>query len=58
MHNKLLVIDDLVITGSFNFSVSATHNAENVVFARGNEIAGAYENYVDALLKQYPHRGL
>jgi phosphatidylserine/phosphatidylglycerophosphate/cardiolipin synthase-like enzyme len=58
MHNKLVVIDDLVITGSFNFSISATHNAENVVFAQGKEIADQYEKYVDALIKQYPHTGL
>lgn len=58
MHNKLVVVDDLVITGSFNFSISATHNAENVVFTQGKEIADQYEKYVDALIKQYPHTGL
>jgi phosphatidylserine/phosphatidylglycerophosphate/cardiolipin synthase-like enzyme len=53
MHNKLVVIDDQVITGSFNFSTSATHNAENVVFIQGKDIADQYEKYVDDLLQQY-----
>lgn len=57
MHNKLVVIDDQVITGSFNFSTSATHNAENVVFIEGKEIADQYEKYVDDLLKQYKTMG-
>ena len=29
MHNKVLVCDDTVATGSFNLSSNATHNAEN-----------------------------
>jgi len=53
MHNKLVVIDDQVITGSFNFSTSATHNAENVVFIEGKAIADQYEKYVDSPLQQY-----
>src|SRR5215471_3499039 len=32
MHNKVLVIDDTVITGSYNFSRSAQFNAENILF--------------------------
>jgi len=43
-HNKVLVIDDAtVVTGSFNFSVSAErHSAENVLFIRGPRLARAY----------------
>ena len=33
MHNKVLVIDDSVITGSYNFSRSAQFNAENYITA-------------------------
>ena len=29
MHAKVLVVDDVVITGSYNFSRSAEQNAEN-----------------------------
>ncbi|HEY1503932.1 MAG TPA: phospholipase D-like domain-containing protein [Stellaceae bacterium] len=57
MHNKLVVIDDQVITGSFNFSTSATHNAENVVFIESKDIADKYEKYVDSLLAQYKTMG-
>ncbi|HST31037.1 MAG TPA: phosphatidylserine/phosphatidylglycerophosphate/cardiolipin synthase family protein, partial [Chthoniobacterales bacterium] len=32
MHNKVLVVDDTVITGSYNFSRSAEFNAENILF--------------------------
>jgi len=37
-HNKILVIDGAtVVTGSFNFSISAErYSAENVLFIRGN----------------------
>ncbi len=31
MHNKAVVADGTVATGSFNFSANATHNAENVL---------------------------
>ena len=31
MHNKVLVVDDTVITGSYNFSHSAELNAENIL---------------------------
>jgi phosphatidylserine/phosphatidylglycerophosphate/cardiolipin synthase-like enzyme len=34
MHNKLLVADDTILTGSFNFSTNAMSNAENVIADR------------------------
>jgi phosphatidylserine/phosphatidylglycerophosphate/cardiolipin synthase-like enzyme len=34
MHNKILVVDDTVITGSYNFSRSAQYNAENILFMK------------------------
>ncbi|HET7883524.1 MAG TPA: phospholipase D-like domain-containing protein [Acetobacteraceae bacterium] len=46
MHNKFAVIDDAVVTGSFNFSTNAQRNAENVVVIRNKEIAASYAQYV------------
>jgi len=44
MHHKVIVIDDqIVVTGSFNFSNSADrHNDENVVIINNNELARNY----------------
>lgn len=43
-HNKLILIDDeMVISGSFNFSESAgTENAENLLVLRGAGLAARY----------------
>lgn len=43
-HNKVMIIDDeLVITGSYNYSKSAQErNAENVVFIKSKDIANEY----------------
>src|SRR5262249_33320521 len=53
MHNKVAVADDTVITGSYNFSHSATENAENVLIIRDPELADRYSAYIDALAKRY-----
>ena len=53
MHNKVLVIDDTVITGSYNFSRSAQFNAENILFIESAPLAEAYSAYVDRLVKKY-----
>jgi phosphatidylserine/phosphatidylglycerophosphate/cardiolipin synthase-like enzyme len=58
MHNKLAVIDDAVITGSFNFSNNATKNAENVLLIEDKAIADRYAAYVAALTEKYPEKGL
>jgi len=44
-HNKVMVIDDeTVITGSFNFTKAAEeHNAENLLVLRDKELATRYE---------------
>lgn len=47
-HDKVMIIDqETVITGSFNFSKSAeTQNSENVLIIRSTELAGMYrENW-------------
>jgi phosphatidylserine/phosphatidylglycerophosphate/cardiolipin synthase-like enzyme len=45
MHHKVIVIDDdVVITGSFNFSASADKsNDENMVILRNADIARRFE---------------
>jgi len=53
MHNKLLVADDAVITGSYNLSHSATLNAENMVIMHSPEIADRYSAYIDRLAERY-----
>jgi phosphatidylserine/phosphatidylglycerophosphate/cardiolipin synthase-like enzyme len=53
MHNKVLVIDDTVITGSYNFSRSAEFNAENILFIESAPLAKAYSAYIDHLTAKY-----
>jgi phosphatidylserine/phosphatidylglycerophosphate/cardiolipin synthase-like enzyme len=54
MHNKTLVKDDeLVVTGSFNFSVNAEGNAENQLTLIDREVARQYAAYVQALVDEY-----
>jgi len=53
MHNKVLVIDDTVITGSYNFSRSAQFNAENILFIESAPLAEAYSAYIDYLVEKY-----
>jgi phosphatidylserine/phosphatidylglycerophosphate/cardiolipin synthase-like enzyme len=53
MHNKVLVIDDTVITGSYNFSRSAQLNAENILFIESAPLAEMYSSYIDHLKQKY-----
>ena len=53
MHNKVLVIDDTVITGSYNFSRSAELNAENILFIDSASVAEVYSAYIDHLIQKY-----
>jgi phosphatidylserine/phosphatidylglycerophosphate/cardiolipin synthase-like enzyme len=53
MHNKVLLIDDSVITGSYNFSRSAQFNSENILFIESAPLADAYSAYIDHLVKKY-----
>ncbi|HET8632096.1 MAG TPA: phosphatidylserine/phosphatidylglycerophosphate/cardiolipin synthase family protein [Thermomicrobiales bacterium] len=50
MHNKVLVVDDIVITGSYNFSRSAEFNAENILVVESPALAEQYSAYVDHLM--------
>jgi phosphatidylserine/phosphatidylglycerophosphate/cardiolipin synthase-like enzyme len=53
MHNKLVIADDLVVTGSFNLSNHAMGNAENVLLIHDTDIASKYEAYVRQLMVKY-----
>jgi phosphatidylserine/phosphatidylglycerophosphate/cardiolipin synthase-like enzyme len=53
MHNKLVIADDVVVTGSFNLSNHAMGNAENVLLIRDADIASKYESYVLSLRAKY-----
>lgn len=53
MHNKLLVADETIVTGSFNFSTNAMSNAENVICLTEPKLAKAIADYIDGLAKRY-----
>lgn len=53
MHNKVLIVDDTVITGSYNFSRSAMFNAENLLILDSPALAADYSAYLDGLLVRY-----
>ena len=53
MHDKVLVVDDTVITGSYNFSRSAEFNAENILLIESPALADAYSATIDHLIAKY-----
>ncbi len=53
MHNKTLVIDELVLTGSYNLSHSAEENAENMLAIRSPALADAVAAYADELARRF-----
>lgn len=57
MHNKVLVVDDTVVTGSYNLSHSATENAENILQIRDPALAEQYVAYIDRLSSRYRKAG-
>ena len=57
MHNKILVCDDTVATGSYNFSANAERNAENQLHVTDPGIAGSYVDYLDVIAAAYRHTG-
>ncbi|HUS16398.1 MAG TPA: phospholipase D-like domain-containing protein [Chloroflexia bacterium] len=57
MHNKLMVVDDTVITGSYNFSRSAQANAENVLLIQNAALAADYRAYLRRLAARYGQAG-
>ncbi|MBV9849706.1 MAG: hypothetical protein JO250_08455 [Armatimonadetes bacterium] len=53
MHDKVLVSDNVVLTGSFNFSESAMSNAENIVVVHDQGLADQYATYIKTLIAAY-----
>jgi phospholipase D len=54
MHNKVLVVDQqIVVTGSYNFSKNATRNAENIITLYDEAIAYEYKQYIERLISKY-----
>ncbi len=53
MHNKAVVCDDAVVTGSFNFSRNAAANSENVLIVHSKALADQYATYIDEITKHY-----
>lgn len=53
MHNKIVVADDTIVTGSFNFSANALRNAENVISFTEPQLAKACADYIDELVARY-----
>jgi phosphatidylserine/phosphatidylglycerophosphate/cardiolipin synthase-like enzyme len=53
MHDKVLVVDDTVITGSYNFSHSAEMNAENILLIQSPPLAARYVQYIGHLMAKY-----
>ena len=59
-HNKVIVVDDeTVVTGSFNFTASAEErNAENLLVVRDQDLAARYrENWREHLAHSQPYGG-
>ena len=53
MHNKVMVLDDVTITGSYNFSRHAQQNAENVVLIQSPALAETYRDYIQGLITKF-----
>jgi phosphatidylserine/phosphatidylglycerophosphate/cardiolipin synthase-like enzyme len=53
MHNKTVVVDDTVITGSYNLSHSAQANAENMLAIQNPELAEEVIAYTRHLARKY-----
>ena len=53
MHDKLIVADNVVVTGSFNFSNHARGNAENTLLIKDKAVADTYDAYIRGLAARY-----
>ena len=59
MHHKTIIIDEnMVITGSYNFSAAAnTKNDENCLIVHNPDLAQAYSNEFENLLRDATRAG-
>jgi len=53
MHTKVLVCDDTVATGSYNFSTNAEGNAENQLVIHSPTLADQYAEYIGQITQAY-----
>jgi phosphatidylserine/phosphatidylglycerophosphate/cardiolipin synthase-like enzyme len=53
MHNKVMVLDDAVLTGSYNFSRHAQKNAENALVIQSEALARTYRDYIRKITAKY-----
>ena len=54
MHNKILITDNQLITGSYNFSANAEKNAENQLhITTGTAIVNRYAAYIATIVATY-----
>jgi phosphatidylserine/phosphatidylglycerophosphate/cardiolipin synthase-like enzyme len=53
MHAKIVVVDDTVFTGSYNFSHSGEDNAENLLMLPCPAIADVCTRYIGRLVDRY-----
>jgi phosphatidylserine/phosphatidylglycerophosphate/cardiolipin synthase-like enzyme len=53
MHNKVMVLDDAVLTGSYNFSRHAQKNAENALVIESAALAQTYRDYIHKIIAKY-----
>ena len=49
MHNKFCIIDDLVITGSYNWTYHANKNRENILIIDDESVVNSYRKEFDRL---------
>jgi phosphatidylserine/phosphatidylglycerophosphate/cardiolipin synthase-like enzyme len=49
MHNKVMVLDNITVTGSYNFSRHAQRNAENILVIECDPLADTYREYIEGL---------
>ena len=57
MHLKVLLADDPVTTGSYNFSANAERNAENQVHLNDPATVAAYDTYLHTVIDDYQQDG-
>ena len=54
MHDKILVTDNVLITGSYNFSANAEKNAENQLLVSSDQaLVDKYTEYISAIAAAY-----
>jgi phosphatidylserine/phosphatidylglycerophosphate/cardiolipin synthase-like enzyme len=53
MHVKMVVVDDSVFTGSYNFSHSGEENAENLLRIDSKQFADDCVAFIDRLIERY-----